>query len=115
MSKIDDQEVSVKKIIGTTLDLIKSQGEQISALKTEITKLGSEGRGRKTVVSIAEKPTTGTMEKSEPAGLSGEEFMTKALAAQVAGRLTALDVSIAEASLLKGLPIRADIVNKVLV
>ena len=115
MSKIDDQEVSVKKIIGTTLDLIKSQGEQISALKTEITKLGSEGRGRKTVVSIAEKPTTGTMEKSEPAGLSGEEFMTKALAAQVAGRLTALDVSIAEASLLKGLPVRADIVNKVLV
>jgi len=115
MSKIDGQEVSVKKFMGTALDLIKSQGEQISALKTEITKLGSEGRGRKTVVSIAEKPAAGTMAKSEPEGLSAEEFMAKALTAQAAGRLTALDVSIAEASFLKGLPVRADIVNKVLV
>jgi len=114
MTKIDSQEVSMTKAITATLDLIKSQGEQISALKTEVTRLGSEGRGRKTVVSVAEKPAAGTMQKSEPVGLSGEEFMAKALVAQAAGRITALEVSIAEGSLLKGLPVRGDIINKVI-
>ena len=114
MTKIDGQEASMTKAMAVTLDLIKSQGEQISALKTEVTRLGSEGRGRKTVVSVAEKPAAGTMQKSEPVGLSGEEFMTKALAAQAAGRITALEVSIAEGSLLKGLPVRGDIINKVI-
>ena len=114
MTKIDAQEASMNKVMDVAINLIKSQNVEISTLKTEITKLGSEGRGRKTVVSVAEKPAAGAMQKSEPVGLSGEEFMTKALAAQAAGRITALEVSIAEGSLLKGLPVRGDIINKVI-
>ena len=104
----------MQKSMGVALDLIKSQGEAIALLKSEVSRLGSEGRGRKTVVSVSEKPDAGTMTKSEPAGVSGEEFMAKALAAQSAGRISGHQVAVAEASLLKGLAVPADIVSKVL-
>lgn len=104
----------MQKSLGMAVDLIKSQGEAIALLKSEVARLGSEGRGRKTVVSVAEKPDAGTMTKSEPAGVSGEDFMAKALAAQSAGRISGHQVAIAEASLLKGLAVPAHIVSKVL-
>ena len=55
------------------------------------------------------------MAKAEPNGVSGEEFLSECLAAQSAGRITALDVSKAEGYLLKGLPVPADIIKRVLV
>lgn len=109
------KEEAMTKALGVAVDLIKSQGEAISSLQTEVKRLASEGRGRKTVVSVAEKPAAGTMAKSEPAGISGDEFMAKCLAAQAAGRITGLDVAKAEGFLLKGLAVPADIVKRVLV
>ncbi len=121
MARFDTTEESMTKALGATVDLIKSQGdliksqgEAIASLQSEVKRLTSEGRGRKTVVSVAEKPAAGTMAKSEPAGISGDEFMAKALSAQKAGRITALEVSKAEGYLLKGLAVPADIVNRVL-
>lgn len=109
------KEEAMTKALGVAVDLIKSQGEAIASLQTEVKRLASEGRGRKTVVSVAEKPAAGTMAKSEPAGISGDEFMAKCLAAQAAGRITGLDVAKAEGFLLKGLAVPADIVKRVLV
>lgn len=103
------------KALGVAVDLIKSQGEAISSLRNEVKRLASEGRGRKTVVSVAERPAPESMAKSEPAGVSGEVFMAKALEAQKAGRITALQVSVAEGALTKGLAVPADIVKSVLV
>lgn len=114
-ARFDNTEKTMEKALGAAIDLIKSQGEELAALKTEVKRLGSEGRGRKTVVSVSEKPAAGTMAKAEPNGVSGEEFLSKCLAAQSAGRITALDVSKAEGYLLKGLPVPADIIKRVLV
>lgn len=113
-STVAQKEEAMTKALGAAVDLIKSQGEAIATLQTEVKRLASEGRGRKAVVSVAEKPAAGTMMKSEPAGISGEEFMAKALSAQKVGRITALEVSKAEGYLLKGLAVPADIVNRVL-
>lgn len=109
------KEEAMTKALGVTVDLIKSQGEAIASLQSEVKRLASEGRGRKTVVSVAEKPAAGTMAKSEPAGVSGDEFMAKCLSAQAAGRITGLEVAKAEGYLLKGLAVPADIVKRVLV
>lgn len=121
MAKIDTQESSMTKALGVAVDLIKSQGdllksqgEQIADLTGRIERLSNEGRGRKATVSVAEKPAAGELQKSEPAGVSGQEFMTKALAAQADGKLTGRDVAIAETSLQKGLAVPADIVKRVL-
>lgn len=122
MARFNTNEESMTKALGVAVDLIKSQrdliksqGEAIASLQTKVERLAGEGRGRKTVVSVTEKPTPEMMTKSEPAGVSGEEFMAKAMDAQKAGRITALQVSVAETALIKGLAVPADIVKRVLV
>jgi len=102
------------KALNATTELIKSQGEAIAALRGEIARLGNEGRGRKAIVTLADKPALADMNKSDKPGLPAAEFMSKALAAQAAGRITGLEVSIAEGSLNKGTAVPAHIVNKVL-
>ena len=122
MARVETQEAAsvaqaetLTKALGVAVDLLTEHGKTISLLKSEVVRLGSEGRGRKAVVSVNEKPSAVEMNKSAPVeGLSSEEFMGKALAAQAAGRITGLQVSIAEGSLLKGLAVPAEIINKVL-
>lgn len=114
--RIDSTETVMAKALETAVSLIKSQGEQIAALGGKIKALSSEGKGRKAVLTVAEKPTVGggTMAKSQQAdGITPEEFMAKALDAQKMGRLTGLEVAVAEASLNRGQGVPAEIVRKV--
>jgi len=114
IDRLDASESQTQKAMGSMLDLMKSMSAEIKAQRSEIARIGAAGRGRKTVVSVAEKPQATTLAKSEPAGLSGQEFMAKALDAQKVGKITGLDVARAEASLLKGLPVNPSIVSRVL-
>lgn len=117
MARVESNEGTIMKALGTAVDLLGKQGNMIKSLQDEVKKLAGEGRGRKTVVSVSEKPVAGaTMAKSQGAadGLSANEFMAKALAAQASGRLTGLDVARAESALNKGLPVPQDVVNRVI-
>lgn len=117
MARVESNEGTVMKALGTAVDLLGKQGNMIKSLQDEVKKLAGEGRGRKTIVSVSEKPVAGaTMAKSQGAadGLSANEFMAKALAAQASGRLTGLDVARAESALNKGLPVPQDVVNRVI-
>lgn len=117
MARVESNEGTVMKALGTAVDLLGKQGNMIKSLQDEVKKLAGEGRGRKTVVSVSEKPVAGAnMAKSQGAaeGLSANEFMAKALAAQASGRLTGLDVARAESALNKGLPVPQDVVNRVI-
>lgn len=117
MARVESNEGTVMKALGTAVDLLGKQGNMIKSLQDEVKNLAGEGRGRKTVVSVSEKPVAGaTMAKSQGAadGLSANEFMAKALAAQASGRLTGLDVARAESALNKGLPVPQDVVNRVI-
>lgn len=117
MARVESNEGTVMKALGTAVELIGKQGDMIKSLQDEVKKLAGEGRGRKAVVSVSEKPVAGaTMAKSQGAaeGLSANEFMAKALAAQASGRLTGLDVARAESALNKGLPVPQDVVNRVI-
>lgn len=117
MARVESNEGTVMKALSTAVDLLGKQGNMIKSLQDEVKKLAGEGRGRKTVVSVSEKPVAGaTMAKSQGAadGLSANEFMAKALAAQASGRLTGLDVARAESALNKGLPVPQDVVNRVI-
>ena len=102
------------KAMKSAVSLIKSQGEKLAALQGQVAKLSGEGRGRKTAVSVLDKPTT--LAKSEGAadGVTGEEFLVKCLDAQKTGRISGLEVSIAEAHINKGQQPPASIVQRVL-
>lgn len=112
--RLEKTEGQMAKALEQAVGLIKGQGDLIKSLTEQVKKLSGEGRGRKAVVSVVEKPAPGTtMAKSEPQGLTGEEFMTKAMDAMKAGKITSLDVATAEACLNRGAAIPASIIQRV--
>lgn len=114
--RLEATETTMAKALETAIGLIKSQGEQLVALKGKVASLSSEGKGRKAVLTVTSKPSAAgeTMAKSQQTeGVTPEEFMAKALDAQKLGRLTGLEVSVAEAHLNRGQQVPAEIVRKV--
>lgn len=108
----------VLKALGGLTDLVKSQAAEIGGLKAKVADLAAAGRGRKAVVSVADKPALGDLAKSEavdePKGLGRDEFLAKAMDAFDNGKITGLQVSVAEAALNKGQPVPQEIINRVL-
>lgn len=113
--RIDSTETVMAKALESAIGLIKSQGAQIEALSGKVKALSNEGKGRKAVLTVTPKPAAGgeTMAKSQPEGITPEEFMAKALDAQKLGRLTGLEVSVAEAHLNRGQQVPVEIIRKV--
>ena len=113
-ARIDKNEEDMAKAMGSAVELIKGQASMIKSLSERVTKLSGEGRGRKTVLSVVEKPTPETpLTKSEPAGMSPDVFFAKAMAAQKDGRISGTDIAIAEASLNRGEAIPTHIIQRV--
>lgn len=112
---LEGEKDGLAKALESAVGVIKGYAPLIKSLQDQVTKLGGEGRGRKTVVSIVEKPEPGaqTLAKSEPAGLSHDQFFAKALAAQKEGRLSGVDIAMAESCLNRGEAIPPSIVARV--
>lgn len=116
IDRIENNEGTIQKALGAAVDLITKQGALIKSLQADVKSLAGTGRGRKAVVSVVEKPAVGDLTKSQTAetvSMTATEFMTKAMAAQAAGRLTGIDVARAEAYLNKGIAVPADIMARV--
>lgn len=114
--RIIANETTMAKALESAVGLIKGQASMIKSLSDSVKKLGGEGRGRKAVVSVVEKPAPGanTMAKSEPTGVSHEVFFAKAMAAQKEGRLSGMDIAMAESCLNRGEVIPQSIVARVM-
>lgn len=114
--RLDANEATLTKALEMTVGLLKSQGAQIADLSAKLKAVSSEGKGRKATLAIMEKAPVGgaDLTKSQPNGIGAEEFMVKALDAQRSGRLTGLEVSLAEANLNRGQPVPANIIAKVM-
>lgn len=113
-ARIDKNEEDMAKALGSAVELIKGQASMIKSLSERVTKLSGEGRGRKTVLSVVEKPAPETpLTKSEAAGMSPDVFFAKAMAAQKDGRISGTDIAIAEASLNRGEAIPTHIIQRV--
>lgn len=113
IGRLDNHGDVMAKALATTLGTIKTQGDMIKSLSSRLEKLAGQGRGRKAVLSVNEKPSPGetTMVKSvQPAP---GEIMAKAMTAQQAGKLTAGDVARCEISLQSGVAFPADVLAKI--
>lgn len=114
MGRQDAQETALTKALEITLGTVKTQGDMIKSLQDQVTKLSNAGRGRKTAVTMHEKPAPTMAKSHEVEGVSPNEFMAKALVLQEQGKLSGLDVSRAEAYINRGEEIPMDIRTKVL-
>lgn len=115
--RLSSTETMMAKALGDTLALVKGQADMIKSLSDQVKKLSGEGRGRKAVLSVVEKPApvAATMAKSQQAeGVTPEIFFAKALDAQKAGRISGTDIAVAESCLNRGQAIPENIVQRVM-
>lgn len=114
--RVETNEGVLAKALETTLGALKSQGEMLKSMQTQIAKLGGQGTGRKTVLTIAEKPAAGeqTLAKSESNALTVVEFMAKANAAFDAKKITGLELTSIDVSLRQGSAIDPSLMAKAL-
>ncbi len=120
--RIDGTELVFIKAMGQAVDLIKSQaakltaqGEMIKSLQADFAKISAAPSGRKTLLTVHEKSVAvDPMAKSQPEGMEPEVFMTKALDAQKAGKITGQQVAAAEAALNRGWQVNPQTVAAVL-
>lgn len=114
ITRIDSTETDTKAAIDGLFGLVKSQAELIKSMHADMHKLASSGKGRKAVLSIAEKnvaPATEQMNKSlQPEGMTHKEFFSKALTLQGQGKLHGDVIRRAESLMNRGLPIPSDMV-----
>jgi hypothetical protein len=84
------------------------QSELIKSLAGQVKAIGRQGRGRKSVLDVHERPGA----VAEP-GKTPREILAKALAAQKAGRITGEDVAVAEGYVNSGREIPATLKQRI--
>jgi hypothetical protein len=110
--RVEETEGALTKALPQILGLIKSQGEMIKSL-------AAQGRGRKTMLNVAEKPALGDLQKSQPndgGGMTHQEFFAKANTAFEAGKISGKDLNVVSVSLRMGEAQTLDksLINKIL-
>jgi len=100
IERADKTDDVLAKALATTVSTIKAQGDMIKSLTAEVKKLAGQGKGRKTVLTVMEKPAAGeTLAKSQQEGFTPQEFMAKANAAFSAGKLTGKELTTLDVAL----------------
>lgn len=103
------------KALNDCFGLIRTQKDLIKSLQNQVQTLGGERRGRKSILSVIERPDAGSqMAKSEPNGMTGQEFMAKSHAAFDAGKINGVELTTIDVSLRSGVPIAPGVIQKVL-
>ncbi|MBB3017701.1 hypothetical protein FHR70_000741 [Microvirga lupini] len=98
-------EETLTKGLEAALGLIKGQGDMIKSLQGQISKLGGQGAGRKTVLAVHERaaPAAETLAKSQAEeGMTKEQFLAKSEAAWQANKITGIEFSAVDAALRTG-------------
>lgn len=108
-------ETQVLKALETCVSLANGQNELIKSLQGEVAKLRGDGRGRKSALTIIEKPDAGAqLTKSEPATMTGAQFMAKSNAAFEAKKITGVELTTIDVSLRTGQAVDPGLIQKVL-
>lgn len=116
MERQEATDDTLAKALTSMTGTLQKQGELIKSMAAQIKDLSSQGRGRKTVLAVSEKPDTGTMTKSEAAsdGMTADQFFAKANAAFDAGKLTGRELTVIDVCKRSNQPIEQSLIQKVL-
>lgn len=113
VDRVENGEAETGKVLGAVVGLVKSQGALIKSLTEEVRKLGSQGSGRRAVLTVHDKGRTAaeTLAKSLEGdgadagagdGMDPKDFLAKALSLANAGKLDHRDVNLCETLINKG-------------
>lgn len=114
IARVDSVDDVLAKALTSMAGSLKAQGELIKSLSGQVQSLSGQGRGRKAVLSVVEKPAIGEMTKSQPdAGVTPEQFFAKANAAFDAGKISGKDLNVVSVCLRGNHPIDPALVQKI--
>lgn len=113
-ARVDTVDEVLAKALTSMAGSLKAQGELIKSLSGQVQSLSGQGRGRKAVLSVVEKPAIGEMTKSQSeAGVTPEQFFAKANAAFDAGKISGKDLNVVSVCLRGNHPIDPALVQKI--
>lgn len=106
---VEQDRASLGKAMSVMAEIIEEQGSLIKSLQERVEALANGGRGRKSTVVV----DPAELAKSLPAvAATGPEVLAKCEAAFHAGRITGMDLAMAESAVNRGLPVSAQIVAR---
>jgi len=119
--RIGSNESVLAKALETTVAALNSQSTLIKSLQAEVKSLGAQGRGRKTVLTVLEKPgitsstPAETLAKSQSQdGVTHEEFFAKANSLFDCKKISGSELNMISVSLREKQPIDQKLVTKIL-
>lgn len=117
MAKQDSAESVLAKALTSITSTVNKQNDLIKSLNARIDSLSRQGSGRKTMVSVLEKPSVGdsagTLAKSEGAGITPADLMAKANTAFDAGKITGRDLNVVSVCIRGGHAIEPGLLTKI--
>jgi len=115
-TRVEGGEANLVKSLNPIVELIQGQNALIKSMQDQLTKLGGSGRGRKSVLAVAELPVPGetALTKSQqPTQIAPQQLLAKCLSAQAEGRISGVDVARVEAAINSGLAAPADVLTRI--
>lgn len=105
----------VLKLMQGQSQMIQQQGTLIKSMQSRMDALAGQGRGRKAVITVSEKPVTGEdpMVKSQQDGMSPQEFMLKANNAFDKKLITGTQFTTIDVCLREGQAIDPELIRKI--
>lgn len=117
MARQDTTEGVLAKAMTSMVGAMSKQNDLIKSLQAEVRTLAGQGRGRKTLVTIAEKPgVADVLAKSEAADegkITPSELLAKSQAAHAAHKISGVELTTIDVCLRNNWPIDAGILQKV--
>lgn len=96
----------LSKALGLVTDMLKEQGDMIKSLQDQVSKMADSGRGRKSTVAVDAEMAKSLTKQESP---KVEDVLAKCAQAMMAGKISAMDVSVAEAAANRGMQVPAHI------
>lgn len=117
MARQDSTDGVLAKAMTSMVGALSKQNDLIKSLQAEVGKLAGQGRGRKTLVTISERPgIADVLAKSESADdgkITPADLMAKSNAAHAAKKISGVELNTIDVCLRNNWPIDAGILQKV--
>ena len=116
MERQDSTDGVLAKAMGQMATVLGKQNDLIKSLQAEVKALASQGRGRKAVLSFADKPPIGDLAKSNGADdnqITPADLLAKSQSAFAAGKLSGVEANTIDVCLRNGWAIEPTILRKI--